>query len=93
MRKATAALRLRECIGASLRQARRSAGLTQAQLSVLVPLDQGTISRNEAGKYNALTPELLLRLCLALDCQPSRILPGDRLDGIYTIAQYERGAA
>ncbi|HEY0936549.1 MAG TPA: Scr1 family TA system antitoxin-like transcriptional regulator, partial [Trebonia sp.] len=35
--------------GAEVRRAREAAGLTQAELGVLVPFDKGTVSRIEAG--------------------------------------------
>jgi transcriptional regulator with XRE-family HTH domain len=61
--------------GDNLRSARTNAGLTQAQLSAVAPLDRAAISRLECGER---APDLrtLLRICDALGIQPTDPLRG-----------------
>jgi transcriptional regulator with XRE-family HTH domain len=61
--------------GSNLRQARRRAGLTQAQLSSAAPLDRAAISRLECGERAPDMPTLL-RVCEALGVAPADLLRG-----------------
>jgi transcriptional regulator with XRE-family HTH domain len=45
---------------------RRGLGLTQAQLAARIHLPQSSISNFENGMYRSFTPDLLLRLAVAL---------------------------
>ena len=56
-----------------LREVRQAAGLTQAQLAQKTSLDQGHISRIEAGT-TMIRIDVLDRLCKALKCEPGDIL-------------------
>ena len=56
-----------------LREVRTAAGFTQAQLAEKANLDQGQISRIEAGT-TLIHIDVLDRLCQALKCQPGDIL-------------------
>jgi transcriptional regulator with XRE-family HTH domain len=61
--------------GENLRRARLRVGLTQAQLSVAAPLDRAAISRLECGERAPDLPTLL-RVCGALDLEPTDLLRG-----------------
>ena len=56
-----------------LRELRVDAGLTQSQLAEKTGLDQGHVSRLEAGR-TAIGLDVLDRLCKALKCEPGDIL-------------------
>lgn len=56
-----------------LRDARRAAGLTQAQLAAKVGCDQTQISKLEAGTVAEPSHSLVVRICRALGVQPSQI--------------------
>ena len=57
-----------------LRDARKAAGLTQAELAAKTGIDQGDLSRIENGKTAGMTMDVLDRLCRALKCEPGDIL-------------------
>lgn len=59
---------------------------TQVQIQQASGIPQSVLSRIENGDYPGLTFDLVLRLCLALDCQASDLLD---LDDIVTIARYQ----
>lgn len=61
--------------GENLRRARRRASLTQVELSSATPLDRAAISRLECGERAPDLPTLL-RLCAALDIQPTTLVRG-----------------
>lgn len=61
--------------GKNLRRARLGAGLTQVQLSSATPLDRAAISRLECGERAPDLPTLV-RLCSALDTQPTALVRG-----------------
>jgi transcriptional regulator with XRE-family HTH domain len=61
--------------GDNLRRARARAGLTQAQLSSVAPLDRAAISRLECGERAPDMPTLL-RICRALGVTPADLLRG-----------------
>lgn len=56
-----------------LREKREAAGLTQLQLAEKAGLDQGHVSRIEAGRAS-IGLDVLDRLCRALKCEPGDIL-------------------
>ncbi len=56
-----------------LREVRKSAGLTQAQLAKKVGMAQGEISRIESSA-TMISLDVLDRLCRALKCEPGDIL-------------------
>lgn len=53
---------MREEIGRKLAEIRKSAGMTQEQLSELSGLNRANISKIESGKYN-VSLDILERLC------------------------------
>ncbi len=57
-----------------LRDARKAAGLTQAELAAKTGIDQGDLSRIENGKTGGMSLDVLDRLCKALKCQPGDML-------------------
>lgn len=59
---------------------------TQKAIEDASGIPQSVISRIETADYPALTPALILRLCLALECRPSELVD---LDQVYVIAQME----
>jgi transcriptional regulator with XRE-family HTH domain len=61
--------------GENLRQARKRARMTQAELSAAAPLDRAAISRLECGERAPDLPTLL-RICAALGVQPRDLLRG-----------------
>lgn len=61
--------------GQNLRRARLGAGLTQVELSLATPLDRAAISRLECGERAPDLPTLM-RLCAALDTQPTALVRG-----------------
>ncbi len=56
-----------------LREVRKSAGFTQAQLAKKAGMAQGEISRIESSA-TMISLEVLDRLCRALKCEPGDIL-------------------
>lgn len=56
----------RELIGQWLADRRRGKGLSQAELSDLMGVDQGTVSKVEKGKW-AITIDMLTLFCLHLE--------------------------
>ena len=56
-----------------LREVRKSAGLTQAQLAKKAGMAQGEISRIESSA-TMISLDVLDRLCRALKCEPGDIL-------------------
>lgn len=56
--------------GAQVRTARKRLDLTQVAAAERCDFDQSTLSKIETGDYPAMTPELILRLCLGLDMKP-----------------------
>lgn len=81
----TAAERARVRIGENFR--RQRGARTQEDIERGHGIAQSTISRLERGEYRALTIDLLLKLCVAYDCNPSDVLQG--LDDAAVIARYE----
>lgn len=61
--------------GQNLRKARLRAGLTQVELSSATPLDRAAISRLECGERAPDLPTLM-RLCAALDTEPTMLVRG-----------------
>jgi len=57
-----------------LRDARKAAGLTQAELAAKTGIDQGDLSRIENGKTGGMSLDVLDRLCKSLKCQPGDML-------------------
>ncbi len=57
-----------------LKDLRRAQGITQAELAELADIDQGRISRMEAGQCRSIGLDFLARLCDALDCEPADLL-------------------
>ncbi len=57
-----------------LRDARKAAGLTQAELAAKTGIDQGDLSRIENSKTGGMSLDVLDRLCKALKCQPGDML-------------------
>ena len=47
-------------------EARKALGLTQTAAADRLGIDQATLSRIENGQYRAMTPAMVLRLCLGL---------------------------
>jgi transcriptional regulator with XRE-family HTH domain len=60
-------------LGAQVRQARQSKGLSQEQLAVDAVLDRSYLSGIELGKHN-MTLMNLVKLAEALDLKPSELL-------------------
>jgi transcriptional regulator with XRE-family HTH domain len=56
-----------------LKQARRRAGWTQAQLSARSGINQQIISRIESGQVRSPSYRTVIRLCRALGVQPEDI--------------------
>lgn len=56
--------------GARVRTRRLALELTQVAAAERCEHDQSTQSKIETGDYPAMTPELILRLCLGLDMTP-----------------------
>lgn len=77
--------------GKQTKQRRKSLGLTQVGLAERAGYPQSTISEIETGKYRAFTPELVLRLAVALDADPAELYPWPQ--GIGMIAEHELKAA
>lgn len=61
--------------GKAIKRRRNALDLSQIGLAELLVTDQGTVSRIERGKYPRMNPEMILRLCVALECQPTDICP------------------
>lgn len=57
-----------------LKDLRRAQRITQAELAELADIDQGRISRLEAGQCRSIGLDALARLCDALHCQPADLL-------------------
>ena len=76
--------------GKAIKRRRSDLGLNQNGLADLLVTDQGTVSRIERGTYPRMTPEMILRLAVALECSPNDICPWPF--GIADVARY-RGAA
>lgn len=83
MKSPRATDRALESIGKRTRRQRGTR--TQIEIAASANIDQSVLSRIETGKYPALTPELILRLCVALGCEPSDLLDG--LDDVIVIAR------
>jgi len=60
-------------LGGELREARRTAGLTQEELAVAAKVDRGYISELE-NDHQSPTVDMLYRLCGSLGVLPSVIL-------------------
>ncbi len=58
--------------GKRVRSARTGRSLSQSAAAELIGCDQSTLSRIETGDYRLMTPELILRLCLALGLDPDQ---------------------
>ena len=56
-----------------LKQLRKAAGLTQAQLAEMVGVYQGTISDHERGKATRIDLSLIERLAEALGVEPGEL--------------------
>lgn len=76
--------------GKNVAAERRARGLTQTALGELIDRDQSVVSEVESGGYRAVTPELILRICVALDAEPSTLFAWP--PGIGSIARYESEA-
>lgn len=61
--------------GENLRRVRKSARLTQVELSTAAPLDRAAISRLECGERAPDLPTML-RICAALGVEPRELLRG-----------------
>lgn len=81
----TADKRALESIGKRVRRQRGTR--TQVAVATAARIDQSKLSRIETGDYPAITPALVLRLAVALDCDPSDLIGG--LDEIAVIARFE----
>lgn len=57
---------VRQLIGDWIREFRKDKGLTQEQVGEMLGITEGTVCKIEAGKWLSL--EMLIRLCVALDC-------------------------
>lgn len=57
---------VREDWGSQVRAARIRLELSQVAVAERLGIDQSTLSRIETGDYRAMTPDLILQLCLAL---------------------------
>ena len=57
-----------------LKNLREGEGITQAELADHAGIDQGRISRMEAGQCRSIGLDALARLCDALDCEPADLL-------------------
>jgi transcriptional regulator with XRE-family HTH domain len=75
--------------GQNLRRARLGAGLTQVELSSATPLDRAAISRIECGERAPDLPTLM-RLCRALDTQPTALVRGIGPNGSPTRARRQK---
>lgn len=56
--------------GTRVRNARKALGLSQVAAAERIGIDQSALSRIENGDYRAMNPEMVLRLCLALNLDP-----------------------
>lgn len=67
---------MRENIGRQLAELRKSAGMTQEQLSELSGLNRANISKIESGKYN-VSIDILGKLCevLGVEIELNKIVP------------------
>lgn len=75
-----------EVWGAAVRGRRKAAGLSQVALAEEMDVAQSTISEVETGTYRALTPPLILKFCVALDCEPGELFAWPV--GVGAIAQF-----
>ena len=57
-----------------LKELRTAKGMTQLELAERADIDQGAISRMEAGQCRSMGLDALARLCYALDCEPGDLL-------------------
>lgn len=73
--------------GARIRARRRDLGLTQVQVAGLAHMSQATVSDVERGDYSATTPDLIVRLCVALDIEPAKLVPWPHT--VTAIAKYD----
>ncbi len=64
---------VRQKWGNQIQALRKRRGLSQHGLATLLATSQSVVSDVESGRYRAMTPELILRICVALDCEPDDI--------------------
>lgn len=76
--------------GKRVKDARKGLGLTQVAAAERCRCDQSTLSRIESGDYPAMTPELILRLCVGLGMEASAF---DWPTAIREIAEMRDGTA
>ena len=71
-------MNINQLVGENIAKARKSAKLTQEELSALVQISRVSICNIEAGKQ-AVNVSMLYRLCLALDVPMGNFLPDEKM--------------
>lgn len=82
---------LSQAWGKAVRARRQRLQLTQVALATQAGLSQSTISEIETGSYDAVDAEMMLKLAVALDCEPADLFAWPH--GIGMIAASQAGAA
>lgn len=74
-----------EAIGKKIREHRLAMGMTQRELAEVAMCSQSTITNTELNKCPALSLEILLRICRALDMSFNDVCIFKRRDNIESI--------